>query len=191
MSRDFLDKIEASPIIAAVKDDAGLDRCLTSDIDIVFVLYGDLCTIPDIVKKIKKAGRCALVHMDLVGGLASKDVSLDYIRKFTEADGIITTKSNLIPHAKSLGLYTVLRYFVLDSMTLESVEKNSRHGVVQPDVIEILPGILPPKMIREFNRISRVPVICGGLIRDKEDVMNALSGGAAAISTTNQNVWFL
>ena len=178
MSREFLDKIEASPIIAAVKDDAGLDRCLTSDIDIVFVLYGDLCTIPDIVKKIKKAGRCALVHMDLVGGLASKDVSLDYIRKFTEADGIITTKSNL-------------RYFVLDSMALESVEKNSRHGVVQPDVIEILPGILPPKMIREFNRISRVPVICGGLIRDKEDVMNALSGGAAAISTTNQNVWFL
>lgn len=191
MSREFLDKIEASPIIAAVKDDEGLNRCLTSDIDIVFVLYGDLCTIPDIVGKIKKAGRCALVHMDLVSGLASKDISLDYIRKFTEADGIITTKSNLIPHAKSLGFYTVLRCFVLDSMALESVEKGSRYGMVQPDVIEILPGILPPKMIREFNRISRVPIICGGLIRDKEDVMHALSGGAAAISTTNQDVWFL
>ncbi len=191
MSREFLDKIEASPIIAAVKDDEGLSRCLTSGIDIVFVLYGDICTIPDIINRIKETGRTALVHMDLISGLAPKDASLDYIRKFTRADGIITTKANLISHAKNLGFYTVLRYFVLDSMALESVEKGSRHGAVQPDVIEILPGILPAKMIREFNRISRVPIICGGLIRDKEDVMQALKGGAAAISTTNQDVWFL
>ena len=123
--------------------------------------------------------------------MRSGAAALDYIRKFTQADGIITTKANLIPYARSLGFYTVLRYFVLDSMALESVEKGSRHGVVQPDVIEILPGILPAKMIREFNRISRVPIICGGLIRDREDVMQALKGGAAAISTTNQKVWFL
>ena len=191
MSREFLDKIEASPIIAAVKDDDGLSRCLESSIDIVFVLYGDICSIPDIVEKIKRDGRTALVHMDLVSGLAPKDAALDYIRKFTQADGIITTKANLIPYARSLGFYTVLRYFVLDSMALESVEKGSRYGVVQPDVIEILPGILPAKMIREFNRISRVPIICGGLIRDREDVMQALKGGAAAISTTNQKVWFM
>ena len=39
--------------------------------------------------------------------------------------------------------------------------------------------------------MSRVPVICGGLIQEKEDVMNALASGAAAISTTSSDVWFM
>ena len=36
-----------------------------------------------------------------------------------------------------------------------------------------------------------LPVIAGGLISDKEDVMGALGAGAAAVSTTNQKVWEL
>ena len=34
-----------------------------------------------------------------------------------------------------------------------------------------------------------VPVIAGGLIADKEDVIQALDAGAVAISTTNESVW--
>ncbi|MEG2499451.1 MAG: glycerol-3-phosphate responsive antiterminator, partial [Oscillospiraceae bacterium] len=32
-------------------------------------------------------------------------------------------------------------------------------------------------------------IIAGGLITDKEDVMNALSAGAVAVSSTNSAVW--
>jgi glycerol uptake operon antiterminator len=46
-------------------------------------------------------------------------------------------------------------------------------------------------MIRKICSMSRVPVICGGLIQDKEDVMHALASGAAAISTTSSDVWFM
>ncbi|MDD6816334.1 MAG: glycerol-3-phosphate responsive antiterminator, partial [Firmicutes bacterium] len=38
---------------------------------------------------------------------------------------------------------------------------------------------------------TAIPIICGGLISDKEDVIGALSAGAAAISSTNQKVWKL
>ena len=38
---------------------------------------------------------------------------------------------------------------------------------------------------------TRVPVIAGGLITDKEDIMDALGAGAVSISTTNQSVWFM
>ena len=34
-----------------------------------------------------------------------------------------------------------------------------------------------------------VPIIAGGLISEKEDVINALDAGAIAISSTNQQVW--
>ena len=192
MGREFVEAIEAAPIVAAVKDDAGLVKCLESDVDAVFVLYGDICTISDIVARVKDSGKVAMVHMDLITGLSPKDISTDFIRKYTRADGIITTKGNLITHAKEIGLATVLRYFVLDSMALINIERQSHQSrESQPDMIEILPGIIVPKMIRKICSMSRVPVICGGLIQDKEDVMSALSSGAVAISTTSSAVWFM
>ena len=192
MGREFVEAIEAAPIVAAVKDDNGLEMCLKSDIDAVFILYGDICTISDIVARVKDAGKIAMVHMDLINGLSSKDISTDFIRKYTLADGIITTKGNLISHAKEIGLATVLRYFVLDSMALINIERQSHQNrETQPDMIEILPGIIVPKMIRKICAMSRVPVICGGLIQEKEDVMHALASGAAAISTTCPDVWFM
>ena len=192
MGREFVEIIEAAPVVAAIKDDIGLEMCLRSDVDAVFILYGDICTIADIVAKVKEAGKTAMVHMDLITGLSPKDISTDFIRKYTLADGIITTKGNLIAHAKEIGLATVLRYFVLDSMALINIERQSHHNrESQPDMIEILPGIIVPKMIRKICAMSRVPVICGGLIQEKEDVMNALSSGAAAISTTSPDVWFM
>ncbi|SFG24406.1 glycerol uptake operon antiterminator [Lachnospiraceae bacterium C7] len=191
MCKEFVQKIENTPIIAAIKDDKGLEVCLKTDIEVIFVLYGDVCTIPSIIKKLKDANKVAMVHIDLIGGLSAKDVAVDYIKNNTMADGIITTKTNLIAHAKEIGLNTILRYFVLDSMALVSIENHAKPGVTQPDVIEIIPGVVVPKIIKRIDKISRVPVMAGGLITDKEDVMNALSSGAIAISTTNQDVWFL
>ena len=42
MGREFVEAIEAAPIVAAVKDDDGLEMCLKSDVDAVFILYGDI-----------------------------------------------------------------------------------------------------------------------------------------------------
>ena len=191
-NREFISRIEQTPIIAAVKDHEGLVTALREDVEIIFVLYGDVCTIKEIVDEIKAAGKVAMVHIDLITGLNnSRDVCVDFIRNNTAADGIITTKSNLIPHAKELGLSTVLRYFILDSMALTNIEKQSKASGVKPDCIEFLPGIVTPKMIKKINKVSRVPIIAGGLISDKEDVMNALDAGAIAISSTNEEVWGL
>ena len=57
-----------------------------------------------------------------------------------------------------------------------------------PDFIEVLPGVMP-KTIRKICENAHTPVLAGGLIADKEDVMAALGAGALAISTTNRDVW--
>lgn len=192
MGRDFVNKIEATPIIAAVKNDSELERCLKTEVEVVFTLYGDVCTIPEITKKIKAAGRIAMVHLDLVAGLTQKEISIDYIRDRTCADGIITTRANLIRHAKERGLATVLRYFVLDSMAIDNIHKLALQGYSsQPDVIEILPGTLVPKVVKRICAMSRVPVVAGGLIQDREDVMNMLDNGVIAISTSCPDVWLM
>jgi glycerol uptake operon antiterminator len=192
MHREFIEKLEANPVIAAIKDDKGLEKAIQTDCEIIFILYGDICTIADIVERIKAAGKVAMVHLDLITGLNNgKEVSVDFIKNTTQADGIITTKGNLIGRAKELGLYTVLRYFVIDNMALINIEKQNKHGISQPDVIEILPGILLPKIIKKVNQLSRVPVLAGGLIGDRDDVMNALNNGVLAVSSTNEGVWEL
>lgn len=46
---DFIALLENTPVVAAIKDDEGLHRCLASDIDIIFILYGDIITLPSII----------------------------------------------------------------------------------------------------------------------------------------------
>ena len=49
MNHKMLEVFEDCPVIAAVKDEEGLKKCLESEIPIVFVLYGDICSISGIV----------------------------------------------------------------------------------------------------------------------------------------------
>ena len=140
MKQELMDAIQETPVIAAVKDDDGLQNALQNEnIRVVFILYGDICNISTLVQRIHAAGKFAIVHVDLIAGLASKEVAVDFIRSQTEADGI-------------------------------------------------LPGTMP-KILRRVCADAKVPVLTGGLIADKEDVMAALDAGATAISTTNQAVW--
>lgn len=189
MANEFLERLENNPIVASIKDDEGLKLSLRSDVEIIFILYGDICSLPRIVSKIKAAGRIAMVHVDLIDGLSNKEASLDYIKNVAKADGILTTKANLISYGKKIGLYTIHRYFVLDSIALYNIEKQSKSNVL-PDLIEILPGVIVPKLMRKITSLSKVPVMAGGLITEKEDVILALKNGAVAVSTTNQGLWF-
>ena len=91
--------------------------------------------------RIKQAGKLAVVHLDLITGLAPKEIAVDYIQQRTEADGIISTKPALIKYAAKLSLFTVLRFFVIDSLALSSIEKQLQN--VKPDVIEVLPALMP------------------------------------------------
>ena len=182
----FYDMVEGNPVIAAIKDMEGLEACCKcEEIKVVFILFGDLCSISEIVQKIKRAGKVAMVHVDLINGLASKEVAVEFIGKNTKADGIITTKPALIKVGKELGMNTVLRYFLIDSMALETIRQSQ---FAKPDFIEVLPGVMP-KIIKQVTSTTRVPIIAGGLIKDKEDVVAALSAGAIAVSTTSKSVW--
>ncbi|MGI6512025.1 MAG: glycerol-3-phosphate responsive antiterminator [Catenisphaera adipataccumulans] len=186
----FIERIEENPIIASVKNDEGLKLCLTTDVGVVFILYGDLCSLPTIVRQVRESGRLAIVHVDLIAGLSSDEAAIDYIKNVAHADGIITTKHNLIVYGKKVGLYTIHRYFVLDSLALKNIEKQTKTKV-HPDLIEVLPGVIVPKLFRKITSISEVPVMAGGLITEKEDVINALKNGVIAVSTTNQSIWFM
>ncbi len=126
------------------------------------------------------------VHVDLIAGLSAKEIAVDFIKQQSGADGIISTKPAMIRRAKELGMYTIMRFFILDSMAYENIEKQL--AMVRPDFIEILPGVMP-KIIRKICKMVKIQVIVGGLITDKEDIVAALDAGAISVSSTNPKVW--
>lgn len=182
-----IDLVETSPVIAAVKDDKGLRRCFDTECQVVFILYGNICSIGGIVHQIKSHGKIAIVHADLASGLSSKEIAIDFIRQNTEADGIISTKPMLVKRAMELELIGVQRTFIIDSMAMSTTKKQI--DAFRPDLVEVMPGIMP-RVLKEIKSYTDIPIIAGGLISDKKDIMAAFSAGADAISTTKEDLWF-
>ena len=180
------DRLSDNPIIAAIKDETDLDRVLTSEVEVIFVLQSSLLTIKEISEKIKASGKVGFIHLGLVKGLSDDEVGLRYIKENTSFIGIISTKWPQLVRAQALGLMTVYRIFMVDSLAFNSLKKAQNPKF--PDFIEILPNA-SGKIIKSVNEQIKRPLIVSGLITDKEDVINALKYGAIAISSTNKSVW--
>ena len=180
--------LEENPIIIAIKDEEGLARCLQNPKPVVFVLYGSVVSIPDIVRRLKEAGKTVFVDVDLLDGLSAREAAVEYLVGATEADGVISTKAALVRRAKALGLAGVYRTFLLDNMALQSLRKSG--GSQWADFIEILPGLMP-KLIARLSHELNAPLIASGLILDKKDITDALQSGASGVSSTCPETWFM
>ncbi len=187
-TQKFLSLLEENPIISAVKNDDELSSAIKSSCGAVILLYGNALNIGKLVFAVKNSGKACLVHIDLIEGLSQSTVAVDFIVQSTHADGMISTRPQLVRHAKQRGILTIQRFFIIDSKALDNAKRQL--GACEADIVEILPGVMP-KVTAEIAKCSRKPLIASGLIRDKEDVMSAISCGAVAVSSTNSEVWFL
>ena len=85
-------------------------------------------------------------------------------------------------------MYTVHRFFAIDSKAYDAIKTQS--AISRPDCIEILPGCMN-KVTAKIVKTVKCPVVAGGLISEKHEVIEALNAGAVAISTTDDSIWFI
>ncbi|MDD3074704.1 MAG: glycerol-3-phosphate responsive antiterminator [Eubacteriales bacterium] len=185
---DFHASIQQNPVVASVSDLTRIAAAIQSPCGIIFLLKGDIFSIPDAVRRIHEAGKVVYIHFDLVEGFSREQVALRFLKEKAYPDGIITTRVNLIKFAKELNLSTIQRVFMLDSLSVETAIKSVKS--TRPDAIELLPGIIPRVVTRVCHE-TRIPVIAGGLIESKEDIIATLKAGAVGISTTKEELWYL
>jgi glycerol uptake operon antiterminator len=177
-----------NPVIAAIRNDEELEKVIPSNVLIVFVLYGSIMNLKKICERLKEAGKVVFVHVDLIEGLKGDYAGLRFIKQCGEPYGIITTRVTNVKNGKQLGLCVIQRIFVVDSLSLETGIRNIQS--VLPDAVEVMPGVAS-KIIKSMESAVRVPIIAGGLIETKKDIMESISAGAMAISTTKQELWKL
>lgn len=183
--KKLISLLEQDPVIAAVGDDKW-EAALDYPGKMIFYLSADLLTMEEKVAQAHKAGKLLMVHIDLATGIGKDRTGVAYLAK-CGVDGLISTKSNLIRYAKEQDLVAIQRCFTLDSRGLESVAEALRN--TNPHLVEIMPGVIP-KAISKFAKQS-IPVIAGGLLQTKAEVMEAFSAGATAVSTGSKELWYI
>lgn len=181
--KDMIQCIECNPVIAAVRDDKW-DAALSSPADVLFYLSADLMSVEERIRQAHEAGKALFIHMDLAEGIGKDKAGIRYLAQLG-ADGIISTRAQMIRLAKEQEMLTVQRFFALDSQGLDSIDEMLERSA--PHMMEIMPGVIGKVLLR-FSK-GHIPVIAGGLITDKVEVTHALSSGAIAVSTGCEALW--
>lgn len=183
---DICELLLKEPVIAAVRNKKDLNMAVESRAKIIFILFGNIINIAQMCEDAKCKDKYVFVHVDMIEGLKGDMSGIRYINEVIKPDGIITTKGANIKYARSIGMCVIQRVFIVDSMSLTTGIKNIND--YRPDAVEIMPGIVP-KAISEICSKSSIPLIAGGLINTKQDILQALSAGAVAISTSCSKIW--
>ena len=183
--KELYECLEDNPIIAAVHDNL-FEEALKSPANIIFLLGGNLINIAEKISVAKNMNKKIFIHIDLTEGIGKDKIGIEYLSRIG-ADGIISTRANLIRIAKEFGLLTVQRFFAYDSQGIENINEVIYNS--SPDIVEIMPGVIG-KIIERFSG-GGIPLIAGGLIENKAEITSAINKGAFAISTGKKELWYI
>ncbi|WP_010303930.1 glycerol-3-phosphate responsive antiterminator [Kurthia senegalensis] len=173
-------------IIPAARTVKQFDHVLTSPFEYIVLLEVHISHLISLKREAERRGKKLIIHADLIHGLKTDNFAADFLCNDIRPAGIISTRSNILIKAKSRGIVAIQRVFLIDTIALE--KSYSLIEKANPDYIELLPGIIP-SMIEEVYNHTKIPVITGGLIRERANVVEALSAGAVAVTTSNKELW--
>ena len=184
----FVERIEENPVIAAIRNEDDLSFALSSPVSTIFLLHADIFNIGDMVQKIEANGQNVFVHMDFLEGIGKDKKAVEYIVKNIKPDGIISTRTNHIKYAKEMGIFTIQRFFMVDSLSYDTTIRTVK--TIKPHMIEVMPAVIP-RVIQRISTQLDIPIIGGGLIANKEDIIEVLKHGAVGASTGKRELWSL
>jgi len=176
-------------VIPACRTEADFACALRlTDTPSLIMLFGDINTLPDLLRRAEAAGKLLLIHLDLLDGVGRDRAGIVFLSKLG-VKGLVTTKPQLGKMAQQEGMRVIQRMFLLDSESL-------RTGVhmlkgFRPDAIEALPASTPASVLMELKAATDVPILAGGLVRSQQDLQQAVANGACAVSTSQRELWTL
>lgn len=172
-------------VIATVRNYEELCEALKSSTDKIFMLAPNISTLGEQVEMVHKAGKKVYIHLDLAEGIGKDEYGIRFA-KDQGVDGIISTRTNIIKLSRRLEMFTIQRFFIVDSQSVETSIDSAKMS--KADMIEIMPGNIA-KVIKRLKTELDMPIVAGGLIETEEELKEAISCGAAAVSTSIKDFW--
>ena len=187
--KHFANALSKTKVIMAVRNMDELDRALLSSGKILFVVSGTIASIDLGIEKAKRAEKFLFLHLDMIEGMALTGVAIDYLKaKYAGDFGIITTKNGVVKQCYDEGIPVVKRVFALDSLSIDTIMEQ-REIIRRADAVEIMPGYVPDVVRRFKKAFPNKPVISGGLLEEKREILELFEAGSSAISTTCEELW--
>ncbi len=159
-----------------------------TDADWIMLKLGDVNTLPQLVSHIHRSGKKVMVHQDSIKGIARDKMGIQYMAN-CGVDCVITMKSPCVKYIKETGLISAFGFFVIDSNAcrtgLVSIKEH------EPDVVILMPGTIPERIIGDIKKETQAPIILGGLMTTCEQISAAIKTGIAAVATSNWELWNL
>lgn len=188
-SRNLREALALHPLIAAVHSFEDASIAAQSPCAVVFLLGGKLFDIREMTAHLQQRGKMVFVHLDLAEGIARDANGVQILAEIVRPDGVITTKNNLVRTIREYGMLAALRCFIMDGQSYQKAVQVSRGA--SPDIVELMPGILPPSLIADFCAKTGAAVVAGGLVRTAVEANQAFAAGAQGISTSDHALWAL
>lgn len=173
-------------IIASVTKEEQITASLQSKVKRINLLSGNIMDLQSVIQRMHDAEKEVYVHFEMVRGLGRDALAVQYLADVFKADGIISTKSNIISAAKNARLKTIQRIFAIDTNALETARKMVASSGA--DEVELMPGLMP-RIIKEMKDKFGKPMIVGGLIKYEEEIIAALESGANYVSISDPKFW--
>jgi glycerol uptake operon antiterminator len=183
----FRTLIERSPVIPAVRASEHLGAAIAAPSAVVYLLFGNVMTVPDIVRTLRAGGKTAIVNIDLLAGLDGSASAVQFLESCHVA-GIISTHTETLRASRARGLLTVQRSFLLDSQAvgngLRALDR------FEPDAVELLPAPVAPRVVATFSRAHPdVVLTAGGLVASLAEIDELVRAGVCAVSVSDPVMW--
>jgi glycerol uptake operon antiterminator len=186
-SASFVERLASTPCCAAIVSGNQLDAALASRVPIVFILRGNGLELTPLVDRIHGAGKLVAAHLDLVDGLRADHRGVAWLAR-SGVDAIITSHGQLMSVIRDEGAVAIQRLLLSRWSHLDTaLAAIARSG---PDIIEILPGVILPAVVRLLPRFE-VPLLAGGFVRTVDEARVVLSAGAVGVTTSCRELWDL
>lgn len=183
---ELVSRFRRFPCGAAVKSAGDLDAALCSSAGAIFLLRGDGLELAPVVRRVHDAGKLAVVHLDLVDGVASDMAGVRWLGR-CGADAIISSHGQAVRAVRAEGLIAIQRMLCVSEVAVELGLSAVRRS--QPHLVELLPGVILPSVADLVLPRLSVPLLAGGFVRDAEDVRRVIAAGAMAVTTSERALW--
>ena len=182
---DVKDILNSNPLIAAAKIH-DLKEAVNSNVGSVILMEAKLNELlEEEFRKIKKK-KPIFIHIDLLKGLSNDKEAIEFIKKYVNPAGVVSTKSSVIKSAKKKGLIAIQRIFLIDTKSLNSAIETIKDN--NPDIVEVMPA-LAYSIAPSIKELTNKPVIMAGLIENEKQILDGLNSGADGVSFGKKDLW--
>lgn len=174
-------------IIPSIRKLGDLEIALKTDVQMILLTEAHIANLLDLVKLVHASRKLALINLELLGGFGKDQVGMKLLKNYYHVDGVMSTDSGKLGMAKQCGLFTIQRFFLHDSRSFETALRIIDSSRV--DAAELLPAVMALSLYEKLNSISKIPLLAGGFIRDREIMKQIKACGFKGLTVSDKSLW--